>query len=275
MIGVLGTARYEAGRPYTEADRALLEDIGDRAALAVENAQLYERERISRERAERAADHLRRLHDLTSALARAAATEEVAVAVVDAGRAAVGAAASFAWLLSEDQRTLHLVASRGFEGPRLDAFREIPFDADVPMCAAIRSGRPLMFASRDEMESQFPALRRAAGSTPFGSWAALPFMLGGHGIGGVSLSFAQARTFAADDRELLEAMAAQASMAVERCRLFEAEKAARARAEHADRRKDEFLAMLGHELRNPLAPISTALQLMRLRAGRCRTRASA
>ena len=32
----------------------------------------------------------------------------------------------------------------------------------------------------------------------------------------------------------------------------------------ADRRKDEFLAMLGHELRNPLAPISNALQLVRL-----------
>ena len=33
-----------------------------------------------------------------------------------------------------------------------------------------------------------------------------------------------------------------------------------------DRRKDEFLAMLGHELRNPLAPISNALHLMRLQA---------
>jgi signal transduction histidine kinase len=33
----------------------------------------------------------------------------------------------------------------------------------------------------------------------------------------------------------------------------------------ADRRKDEFLAMLGHELRNPLAPIRNALQLLRLR----------
>lgn len=32
-----------------------------------------------------------------------------------------------------------------------------------------------------------------------------------------------------------------------------------------DRRKDEFLAMLGHELRNPLSPIVTAVQLMRLR----------
>ena len=31
-----------------------------------------------------------------------------------------------------------------------------------------------------------------------------------------------------------------------------------------DRRKDEFLAMLAHELRNPLAPISNGLQLLRL-----------
>src|SRR6267143_6955544 len=33
-----------------------------------------------------------------------------------------------------------------------------------------------------------------------------------------------------------------------------------------DRRKDEFLAMLGHELRNPLAPVTTALQIMRIHA---------
>jgi PAS domain S-box-containing protein len=41
--------------------------------------------------------------------------------------------------------------------------------------------------------------------------------------------------------------------------------AARAEAETANRTKDEFLAMLGHELRNPLAPILTALHLMQLR----------
>jgi signal transduction histidine kinase/DNA-binding response OmpR family regulator len=40
---------------------------------------------------------------------------------------------------------------------------------------------------------------------------------------------------------------------------------ARGEAEAANQAKDEFLAMLGHELRNPLAPILTALQLMHLR----------
>lgn len=40
---------------------------------------------------------------------------------------------------------------------------------------------------------------------------------------------------------------------------------ARERAEEGAQAKDEFLAMLGHELRNPLSPIVTALQLMRLK----------
>src|SRR5262249_37712660 len=44
-----------------------------------------------------------------------------------------------------------------------------------------------------------------------------------------------------------------------------AQVAARRNVEVASRSKDEFLAILGHELRNPLAPIVTALQLMKLR----------
>jgi signal transduction histidine kinase/DNA-binding response OmpR family regulator len=43
------------------------------------------------------------------------------------------------------------------------------------------------------------------------------------------------------------------------------ERQLRRAAEEGSRAKDEFLAMLGHELRNPLAPIVTALHLMRLR----------
>ena len=44
--------------------------------------------------------------------------------------------------------------------------------------------------------------------------------------------------------------------------LFVSERRARAQAEHANHAKDEFLAILGHELRNPLAPIATALRVM-------------
>jgi PAS domain S-box-containing protein len=52
---------------------------------------------------------------------------------------------------------------------------------------------------------------------------------------------------------------------LDRAQLLAQAQAARADAEQANRAKDEFLAVLGHELRNPLSPILSAVQLMRLR----------
>jgi PAS domain S-box-containing protein len=47
----------------------------------------------------------------------------------------------------------------------------------------------------------------------------------------------------------------------------EAERVRLARIEEAQQRKDEFLAIMGHELRNPLAPLVTAAHMIRLRGG--------
>jgi len=57
--------------------------------------------------------------------------------------------------------------------------------------------------------------------------------------------------------------------------LEQAQQLARANreTEQANLAKDEFLAMLGHEMRNPLAPILTALQLMRIRGSDSREQA--
>ncbi len=68
-------------------------------------------------------------------------------------------------------------------------------------------------------------------------------------------------------RSQLELHRLRAQVTHEREQLLAREKEARREAEAANRSKDEFLAMLGHELRNPLAPILTALQLMQLRKG--------
>lgn len=57
------------------------------------------------------------------------------------------------------------------------------------------------------------------------------------------------------DLELAEDLARRAAIAIENARLY-------AELRDADRRKDEFLAMLAHELRNPLAPIRSGLDLM-------------
>jgi len=61
---------------------------------------------------------------------------------------------------------------------------------------------------------------------------------------------------------LLTAARERADSEAERTALLARESAARAAAESANRAKDEFLAMLGHELRNPLSAISNAAQVL-------------
>jgi PAS domain-containing protein len=68
-----------------------------------------------------------------------------------------------------------------------------------------------------------------------------------------------ARRWTDGEVALIEDAAERAWNAVERIRAEEA-------LRDADRKKDEFLAMLGHELRNPLAPISAAAELLQLTA---------
>jgi PAS domain S-box-containing protein len=75
------------------------------------------------------------------------------------------------------------------------------------------------------------------------------------------------RTWRADEVELVQQVASRCWESIERARV-EGERATLLEAaQAANRAKDEFLAMLGHELRNPLSPILTALQLMKLRNG--------
>jgi signal transduction histidine kinase len=62
---------------------------------------------------------------------------------------------------------------------------------------------------------------------------------------------------------LATALANLAGAAIGTAELYTRESRLRREAEQADRRKDEFLAMLAHELRNPLAPILTSLQVLR------------
>jgi PAS domain S-box-containing protein len=264
VLGALTFAMAESGRRYEPADLDVLGELARRTGIALENARLLAAEREARRLAEEARDRTRRLQQLTVALSSVVEKRQVMSVMVDAARRALGAGAGFAWLL-RDEATLELAAcEHGGKGGRIEDFQTIPLSAPLPVCDAMRAARPMMFESIAAMVAAYPHGMQP-GESPFRAWAVIPMLVSGRAVGAVSFSFERERTFREEDRELLAAMSGQASMALERARLFEELELAVERARLADRRKDEFLAMLGHELRNPLAPIATALQLMALK----------
>jgi signal transduction histidine kinase/ActR/RegA family two-component response regulator len=98
-------------------------------------------------------------------------------------------------------------------------------------------------------------------------------LLGSHAIATQDRSFGEVRLYgdaarppaSADDRLLLQELVDRTALALRNAGLFHATREAKEQAEQANRDKDHFLAMLGHELRNPLAAIVATLSLMGLR----------
>jgi PAS domain S-box-containing protein len=104
------------------------------------------------------------------------------------------------------------------------------------------------------------------GHLPVCSYLAVPVVSRtGEVMGGLFFGHPDEDIFSERAEQLVVGVAAQAAVAMDNARLYEAaqrEIASRERAEAAlranDQRKDEFLATLAHELRNPLAPIRQA-----------------
>jgi signal transduction histidine kinase/ActR/RegA family two-component response regulator len=108
-----------------------------------------------------------------------------------------------------------------------------------------------------------------SGHLPLRSYLAVPVISrSGEVIGGLFFGHPDTNVFTDRAERLVVGVAAQAATAIDNARLYEAAQEEIARREQAeaalrevDRRKDEFLATLGHELRNPLAPIRHAAMI--------------
>jgi signal transduction histidine kinase len=98
--------------------------------------------------------------------------------------------------------------------------------------------------------------RPAVAAADVGAFIAAPLLRDGKLVAALLVNDLGPRNWTADEVELVKETAERTWEAIERAR---AEKQLR----EASARKDEFLAMLAHELRNPLAPIRTGLELIR------------
>jgi signal transduction histidine kinase/CHASE1-domain containing sensor protein/ActR/RegA family two-component response regulator len=74
-------------------------------------------------------------------------------------------------------------------------------------------------------------------------------------LGGFFFGHPEPGAFSERVERILGGIAAQAAVAIDNARLYEAERRARAEAETANQAKDRFMATLSHELRTPLAPV--------------------
>ncbi len=122
-----------------------------------------------------------------------------------------------------------------------------------------RTNRPLRL-TQEELE-RHPDWKSPgehhADRPPMRGWLAAPLVgRDGKNLGLIQLSDKYLGDFTEDDEAILVQLAQLASIAVENARLYQ-------ELRGNDRRKDEFLAMLAHELRNPLAAISNAVTLSR------------
>ncbi|HEY8050264.1 MAG TPA: response regulator [Ramlibacter sp.] len=85
--------------------------------------------------------------------------------------------------------------------------------------------------------------------------AAVCPLMAGDEVRGALVLLGASEAFEAQRIALIREVASRASIAMENARLYTV-------VQEADRRKNEFLAMLAHELRNPLAPIRNAVHIM-------------
>lgn len=129
------------------------------------------------------------------------------------------------------------------------------FEAMLARCRADVIGKSA-HEIRDRLTPP-PADGDADDDAPPGEIHAFPLVTRGKARGALLLALGpSARRLAGADLALADSLAGRAASALDNCLLYE-------EIQRADRRKNEFLATLSHELRNPLAPMRAALHMLR------------
>jgi PAS domain S-box-containing protein len=231
--GPFGIAAFGSGRrSFAPEDLIVAEEIGRRAALAVENARLVAAAKRAQDAAERAARRTARLQALSAALASALTPNDAAVTAVREAVAAVGADAGVLVLLSADRSRLDVMSARGYDEQQVETWRHFPVDSPVPLAEAVRTGEPVIVSTPTERR-RYTAID---GGATHPASISVPLIAEGRSFGALGLSFLEPIAVTPEDRDLLVAVARQCAQALRRAVLFDAEAVARSAAESAGRR---------------------------------------
>ncbi len=252
-FGVLAVLRHRADAPYTADDRLLLEGLADRVAMSIVYHRLAAGERRVARRQAQLAEAARAFSAAQGDLAEVRRTV--------AQRGATALCARFTMWGRGSNGPLEAVAAHPVVRRRR---RDGGLAAEAEAAAeVVRTGLPVEVRSAPGPDGT--AARFVIG---------VPLRVEGRVEGALTASRRHGRRpFEPAERQTLADLAVHAGLALSHARKRSELEAERRRlgevlasAEGASRAKDEFIAMLSHELRNPLSPIVTALELMRANA---------
>jgi PAS domain S-box-containing protein len=202
----------------------------DMTQHALEQAQRSAQLQRAHDRAERLADRQTRLMRVSEALGRALTPRQVVDVVLEQGVQALGADAGAVVGVAQD--ALEVLGSIGYEDAIVRSYDGLRLDARSPLTDVIRNRRPLLLDGTGDPDERYP--RRL--SVPVAeSFAGIPLEIDGRTVGVMALSALRPAAFPEEDLEFLVTLGRQCAQALERGRLFSAERDAR--------RRMAFLAM--------------------------------
>jgi signal transduction histidine kinase/ActR/RegA family two-component response regulator len=260
-----------------KANRELEQRVTDRTAelehaLATVEAQKRELESVleMRDDGQRLLEaelaDARLIHDISAALIDEGVIHDLYQKLVDAAALIMRCESADIQRYHPERDELELLAYRGFSADAAAFWKWVRADAATSCAAAMKRLERVIasdvetcefMAGSVDLEMFRVAGLRACQSTPL-------LTRNGALIGVISTHWKRRHVPSERDLRLLDIIARQAADLIERNVAAEAMRAQTTQLLDADRRKDEFLATLAHELRNPLAPIRTGLDVLRV-----------
>jgi PAS domain S-box-containing protein len=230
-------------------------DIHDRMQAEAEREQLLAREKAARAEVEHATESIRRLQAVTDSSLGRLGLEDLLRETLWRVRELLEADSGAILLTTEDGRSLVVRAVTGSGEAAIGGY--ISFGEGIAGSIAARRA-PMIVNDTASVKAVRPLQRREARS-----FIGAPLIAEGRLIGVIHAGTTAARRFTESDLRLLQLAADRIALAVEQTRLYDVEKQARRQAEESNRMKDEFLAMVSHELRSPLNAMVGYARLLR------------
>jgi signal transduction histidine kinase len=208
VVGVLTLVHPEPSR-FGEEHLDLLLSIANQAAIAVENARLYEK--VTERMREATA-----LYKVSNLLMRTLNLDQVLEQVLDILQKSFGYLDCAILLVDEESEELEVKAARGYLGETAGKVRlKTDQEGIVGWVVAHKTALNVPDVSRDS---------RYVGTEKTRSEMAVPMMAGDRVIGVLDVQRSEVNGFNEDDLRVLSSVAAQAAIAIERARLYSAER---------------------------------------------------